>query len=255
MKNIKTLAGVFLLASLLLPAVTRAAFPGILQRYQLGYSFVMASADYEAHDKYSFTGVETDTTYKFKMNTKLAYGYTMGTYIPVTRLGRVSKLVVGVDYLYNILVWGSTVPRYGLGTGSTDIDFSGFTAQMALPVGLDFKWGCDALNVKNNKFCATVGFGAMPSYSLTALDFDVDIDPKLSVTPYAKLEAGVFAGICMKLRAVMSFGKFEYMDMKSSASGFGESSTKLTGTSNVTVSLLLMPFSFTWKKEEWWNTY
>lgn len=124
---------------------------------------------------------------------------------------------------------------------------------MALPIGLDFKFGCDALTVKNNRFCATLGVGALPTYSVTTLDNIPTLDGQFGVAPYAKVEAGIFAGICMKVRAIYSFGNTTYFD-KTDKTTFSSNSTTLVGKSNLTISLLVMPFSWAWDKEEWWNT-
>lgn len=245
-KSMQQFKGVLLLALLfIMPLCSSAKFPGILQRYQLGYTFVMNSAEYEAKNRVTLLNI--DTSFKRDMKTSAAFGVTMGTYVPLKRLGQSSMLVLGIDYMYNIMTWESKVPGL-LG----DVGFSGATAQMALPIGLDFKFGADALNVKNRRFCATLGAGVYPSYAITTLDYDFDIDPNFSVAPYVKAEAGIFAGICMKVRAIASFGKFTYMDYKSAD---GNSSSTMIGNTNFAISLLVMPFSFTWKEEEWWNTF
>lgn len=234
-----------------MPYCVSAKFPGVLQRYSLGYSFLFADGKYTGHDQ--FPGF-IDTTYDQNIHTTAAFGVTMGTYIPLKRLGRMSSMVLSIDYAYNAMVWGDAVPRYGMGF-TNQYDFSGATVQMALPVGIDFKWGNDAINVKNPRFCATVGVGAHPSYSITALDYTADITPSFSITPYVKFEAGVFAGICMKLRVLAAFGQFNYLDAKTDNGGGSSSSTKLVGSSNVSASIIFMPFSWTWKREEWYNTY
>ncbi len=155
------------------------------------------------------------------------------------------------------MLWDSKVPTFN-GNGFSDFTFSGGTVQMALPVGLDFKFGCDALGTKSRRFCTTLGFGVYPSYAMTSLDFNVDVDPNISVAPYAKFEVGIFAGICMKLRTIYSYGNFNYMEVNSTEKNeLGEMSSKttLTGKSNLTVSLLFMPFSWKWSRAEWWNTF
>ncbi len=231
-----------------------AQMPGILQRTQLGYSIVMNSAEYEVKQKITDPSFSKDTTYKYDMKTTASFGYTIGTYVPVTRLGRKSKLVWGVDFMYNMMLWDSKLRMYDAGGNFYDAPFSGATLQMALPTGLDFKFGCDALNVKNIRFCTTLGAGAFPSYSFTTLDQMSSIDPQFGIAPYAKFEVGVFAGICVKLRAMYTVGNLSYMDerVKNSVS---DTRSTLTGTSNLTLSLLVMPFSWSWSREEWWNTY
>jgi hypothetical protein len=243
MISIKKTLLVSSLALVSLPVVSSAKIPGLLQRFQLGYTFVMNTAELK--------NTTPDTSYSTSFNTSAAFGVTAGTYIPLKRLGRASSLALGIDYMYNMMTWKSKIPGFG-----GEIDFSGATAQMALPIGLDFKFGADALTVKNHRFCATLGAGAFPSYAVTVLDNSagLTIDPAFSVAPYVKAEVGIFAGICMKVRAIYTIGNVTYMDYKVTESG-ANYSTKFSGTSNLAVSLLIMPFSFKWQNEEWWNTY
>src|ERR1044072_2834641 len=107
--------------------------------------------------------------------------------------------------MYNLMTWKKDDNELGT--------FDGATVQMALPIGLDLKFGADALMVKDMHFCATIGAGAYPSYSLTSItDAPVTIDPVFSVAPYIKAEIGVNAGICMKVRALYAIGDLTYMD-------------------------------------------
>ena len=236
--------GVLLALLILSPVCSFAKFPGILSRFQLGYSFVMNSGTQTSKFPVSDT---KDTLIKRNFNTSAAFGVTAGTYIPLKRLGESSMLVLGIDYMYNMMTWKASTNN-----GET-IGFNGVTAQMALPIGLDFKFGADALNVKNRRFCATLGLGAFPSYALTAIDnTPLTIDPVFSVAPYVKAEVGVFAGICMKVRAIAAFGKIGYMEYSEKDT---KSSSEFYGNTNFAVSLLIMPFSFKWQQEEWWNTY
>ncbi len=249
----------FLLLSLLAIAFQSQAqrgFPGILQRYQVGYSFVVANAQYETKS-FFFSDLSTigniDTTYKGTLNTKATFGVTMGTYIPLKRLGQKSSLALGIDFLYNILTWEDKATNSFAG-------FDGFTAQASLPVGLDFKFGADAVTDKAIRFCATVGAGGSPSYSISTLtNGGFDIDPKFNITPYVKGEVGIFAGICMKVRAIYTFTDVNYLDYgpgrKTDPFFVSESNTKFIGKNTLTLSLIVMPFSWTWKRSEWWNTY
>jgi hypothetical protein len=78
------------------------------------------------------------------------------------------------------------------------------------------------------------------------------------VAPYVKAEVGIYAGICMKVRAMYAIGDLTYMDYKHSESGAGmetSGTAKLVGKSNFAISLLIMPFSYKWSTEDWWNTY
>jgi hypothetical protein len=135
-----------------------------------------------------------------------------------------------------------------------DYGISGMSMQVGLPVGGDFKFGCDAMLDKAHRFCSTIGAGVMPSAAVTA-DFD-NAGFGLGVTPYVKLEAGIMAGICMKLRVVATFGRMPFYDANTDLSGFedyAKTSATLIGKQSVTASLIFMPFSWGWKKAGWWN--
>jgi len=60
------------------------------------------------------------------------------------------------------------------------------------------------------------------------------------------------------VRMIYAIGDLAYMDYKESDNSMGietSSTAKLTGKSNMAISILIMPFSFKWKQEDWWNTY
>ena len=107
MRNSYKLVLALLTLVLSLPITSSAKFPGILQRYQLGYSFVMNSAEYKVKQKITVPDFAKDTNYSYDMKTSASFGVTMGTYVPIARLGRKSKLVWGIDYMYNMMLWDS----------------------------------------------------------------------------------------------------------------------------------------------------
>ena len=235
--QIKALFFLILLAG---PLSSFAKFPGLLQRFQLGYSFLSNTAELS----------NTSFPETYEMKTNAAWGFTAGTFIPIKRMGGASSLNLGIDYMYNMMTWKST-----LSTQFGDLLFDGATVQMALPIGLDFKFGADALQVKTYRFCGTLGAGAYPSYALsTVTGSPISIDPVFAFAPYVKAEVGIYAGICMKVRALYAIGDLEYMSAKETADN-SSPTTKLTGKSNLAISLLIMPFSYKWQEEDWWNTY
>jgi hypothetical protein len=235
-------------------ALAQKKMPGFLQRLHLGYSILQNSATLKTHQLVITDNFMKDTSYSTDMKTSGSFGFTIGTYVPLKRLGLKSSLNLGVDYMYNMMLWKSKYKSYdGLGN-TVDMPFTGGTLQMALPIGLDVKFGCDAVTEKSIRFCATLGAGAFSTYSLTVLDQVSNIGGKFSVAPYVKAEVGVFAGICMKVRAVYAIGSLSYMDV-TDKSDYGKASNQLNGTSNLTLSLLIMPFSWSWHRDEWWNTY
>lgn len=243
--NKQPLKALLIIALLSASFSCQAKFPGLLSRFQLGYSFLSNSADYKTKDDLP----------SYKMNTSASWGFTAGTYVPLTRLGSSGSLALGIDYMYNLMTWKSNIKVPDVG----EFLFEGTTAQMALPIGLDFKFGSDALQLRTPRMCGTVGAGVYPSYALTTITGSpLTIDPTFAVAPYIKAEIGIFAGICMKVRMIYAIGDLNYMDYKKTEEFMGVTSTetaKLTGKSNMAISLLIMPFSYKWSTENWWNTY
>lgn len=235
-------------------ATVSAKIPGLLQRTHLGYSVLFNQAEFKVRQAIITPDFVKDTNYKYNMNTSGSFGFTIGTYVPISRLGEKSILAFGVDYMYNMMLWDTKLKTYDYAGNYYDAPFSGGTLQMALPVGLDFKFGADAMTDKAIRFCATLGAGALPSYSLTALDQVNNIDGQFGIAPYGKVELGIFAGICMKIRAVYSYGNLSYMD-DTRHDEFSKTRSQLIGKSNLTLSLLVMPFSWGWSRAEWWNTF
>jgi len=228
--------------------------PGFLARYQLGYNFVSTSADYRGkfttYDPNTFSDTARYRTGNVK--TSVAYGITTGTYFPLSRMSSNSSLALDVNYIYNFMLWkGIGDGLYGEAVGW---DFSGVTVQMGLPIGLDAKFGADATMNKNQRFCFTFGAGVLPSYSFTS--FEDGSGAQFSVSPYAKIETGIFAGICMKARLTYVFSKIPYI---SKNNGFGGVYDKLlsdftmTGKSTLMIGFVIMPFSWAWRDNGWWN--
>ncbi|HTM65743.1 MAG TPA: hypothetical protein VL093_05460 [Flavipsychrobacter sp.] len=245
-------------AILFLPFSSFAKFPGVISHLQLGYSFLSNKADYTSTFMLKGFGQgDVDTAYKpYEMETTLSWGFTAGTYFPLKRLGQATSLCLNVDYMYNLMTWKSKVPGFAY---ENNFELDGATVQMALPIGLDIKYGAHAVSLKHPRFCGAIGAGVYPSYALTTLTgVPITLDPAFSVAPYVKAEVGIYAGICMKVRAMYAIGDLTYMDYKHSESGGGidtKGTAKLVGKSNFAISLLIMPFSYKWSTEDWWNTY
>jgi len=221
------------------------------KRIEIGYSFCMTAATYTYHattfDESTISLI--DTTYREKIRTKGGFGATVGTYFPVAPIGEKGSLAISLSYLYNALLWEGTSFSYSTGSEGTTSSGSG-TIEMALPVGLDYKFGCDALLDKSKRFCYSVGVGAYPS--LTATVYKDEAGAGFHVLPYLKGEVGIFAGICMKVRATYAFGNIKYISYNDSY-GNVQSETSLKGKSALTLSLILMPFSWKWEKQDWWR--
>ncbi|MBS1771657.1 MAG: hypothetical protein JST82_02265 [Bacteroidetes bacterium] len=246
------LTAVCLLLSLVASAQYNKRGKG-LSRFEIGYNYVMTSADYQGNflsTKADFT--DTTITRTGNVKTSFAYGVTMGTYFPVKR-GRNGCLAIDLDFNYNFMLWkGIGDGLYGTTVGW---DFSGVTIQAGLPVGLEYKFGCDGTYDRSKRMCFSLGAGVYPSYSLTSFEDGAGV--QFNASPYAKAELGIFAGICMKLRVTAAMTNVDYI---SQTNGFGGmydkylSNFTLKGKPTIMCGLIFMPFSWMWGHDGWWNT-
>jgi len=231
---------------------------GVLQHLEIGGSASFSSTTYNGSERlYSETGIKTDSSLVFKtktINPGMSVGGFVGTYFPVAHVGKRGALAISVAAVANMISWSkiadTTYGAYGNG-------ITGTTLNTALPIGLDIKWGCEARQSRNYAICYTLGAGVYPSYSMTSItDFanKTETNNVFNVNPYFKAEVGILAGICIKLRAMYSLGNIQYINAMNKVDATTPGTFTLTGKNTMTVSLVIMPFSYTWKKYGWWNT-
>ena len=253
--NLKTL-GLILLVSL--PISSFAQSKGV-QRFQIGYYFPMTKAVYTER-ALTQTGLDDDEVSN-TVRTKGGFGITLGHFFPVAKIGQKSSLNISLDFLYNLMVWdakmiGESEYDYTTGEYSTgdDLGISAATVHWGLPVGVDFKTGGEAILDRGSRLSLTMGTGIYPSMNVTAFESNAGI--KMKIQPYLKAEVGMFAGINWKVRALYAFGKLDYINFSTTSSGVGyayESTASLVSMSTFTLSLMVMPGSFKWGRNEWWN--
>ncbi len=261
-------------ASLLMAAGTQQAqarfeLPNFIKRWELGYSYSMAFANYKSVERAHVPNSDKvfETNIDKNVRSTFGYGGFTGTYIPVTKMGNSALLAVGINMAYNAFLWDYVSPTFQ--SWKTDIDgnivganfdddlaglgFSGVSIQMAVPVSLDVKFGAEASLQKGAKWTATLGVGAYPSGSMTA-DFG-NAGFGFGVSPFVKGEIGVKGGILWKLRVQYAMGNIPFYTGNNSVNeAMGLSSnSELIGKGVATVSLVLMPFSWNFQEDGWWN--
>jgi hypothetical protein len=235
-------------------------FPGVLKNYEIGYGYSKTWAELKRKEKTVRPGDGRvyDTTTTMDVSSKFGFSAATGTIIPLKQLGLKSKLALGINVIYNGYVWdyptvsGATLTdsgihyNYGLG-------FGGATLNAGLALSADFKFGCDAMMDKRIRWAWTGGVGVLPSVSVTS-DFD-NADLTFGVQPFVKTEVGIFGGILWKLRLMYAMGNLKYIDSKPALGLFDNSTstTQLLGKGNFTVSVIVMPLSFMYKKSAWYN--
>jgi hypothetical protein len=90
-------------------------------------------------------------------------------------------------------------------------------------------------------------FGGASSYLATQKQAPV------TAIPFVKIEAGYFAGIAFKLRGVAYFGDANFVD-RPTGKIFGDDvlTTKTHSGYGYQLSLIIMPFAYGWRTEEWY---
>lgn len=221
---------------------SEARLPNALTRFQVGYSYPRAKADYRL--------TLDDTSIFETVTTKGGFGATIGTHIPISKFGDATMIALTIDGLYNLLVWDMEPVNDVYNTNtvgySNQYEITGGSVQLSVPIGLDLKFGCEAALEKSKGACFSFGAGAMPTAALTA--YQDNAGAIIRLQPYVKAEFGVMAGICMKIRAIYAMGKFDYINVKNDAGDIDTYGASLTSKSTLTLSLLLMPFSYSWPK-------
>lgn len=240
-------------------------WPGAVKNIEIGYGWTKTWADYDRVIKaVREDGKAFDTTISMQVSSKTGISGAFGTSIPLKRLGWHSRLHLGLNFIYNSYLWdyptanGAALSDSGVVYDySRSLLFSGLSLNYGLAISADFKFGADGMMDKRYRWSWTGGVGVMPSMNLTS-DFDA-ADFTFGVQPFVKTEVGLRAGIVWKLRLTYQAGTLKYLDVKPKDSFFGipnaEQTTRLTGRGNFGVALIVMPFSWTYKKSYWYNTY
>lgn len=236
-------------------------WPGAVQNIELGYGWATSSADYIRHDRIvREDGKVYDTTFSNSVHSKSGFSAILGTSLPLRRLGRVSSLNLGVDAVYNNFTWDY---QYPIGINTTDSGlvyryhddstFKGKTMNAGLAVSLDFKFGVDAMRDKNYRWGWTGGVGLFSSVNKTS-DAGND-DMTYGFQPFVKTEVALRAGMVWKLRMMYAFGNVDYYKTNGNLFGNSNSTSEVTlqGKGTFSVSLLIMPFSFTYARSAWYS--
>lgn len=256
--NSKLFTNAIVCLCLLVPFASNAQW---YNRLEVGYSYVTATGHYSGKSGFydedlNFLG---DTSIDRKISAKAGAGYYLSLYVPVKRVGPKSMWAIDMGITYNEFIWeelnqGFTADgSYFNVTGFPDL--FGATLSVGAPVSLDYKIGPDAVCSKRRRVGCTFGAGIIPTYNITAL-IGIDnagIGAGMSVNPFVKGELALFGGICWKFRCTYSFGNVPYIDQTKNDLAFTSGPFKVTGKSNMMLSFVIMPFSWHWKEEQWFN--
>ncbi|MBL7719538.1 MAG: hypothetical protein JNL72_11920 [Flavipsychrobacter sp.] len=244
--------------------VSEAKFPGFFSHFELGFTYPMATARFEGYNPvYSITGSGDlgvslgDTFVSRNVTSKLAYGAYIGSSIRLKRTGVASALSLHIDIVENAYVWENLYKAFSVDGSEYDLSNSVIAVgyQIGVPVSLDYKFGAGAMGSKNYRLTGSFGVGGMPAAYFMVAESAGNVGGGFSfaTTPFVKAEVGVMAGICIKVRGLVSFGAVPWIN--ESKSFFSESTGgfKVTGQTTAMFSLVIMPFSWAWKKAGWWD--
>ena len=229
-------------------------------RYEIGGGLVMPSG--------SFTGVVrvVDAGGEFKGDSTASrklpgsgFGGGIGLCLPFKATGHISCWAVAAQLTANMYTWSDlnqTMNTSGTYKASTP-SLNAATMQVCLPIGIDYKIGNDAILTKRLPMGATFGLGVIPQIMMTNLQGVSGYTPQYgySCLPYAKFDWSVFTGFCWKIRAMYSMGNVNLMDVNRSLNNLTDGPFKFSSTSQLSLSLIIMPFSGGWKEYTWYNTF
>jgi hypothetical protein len=240
--------------------------PDFMKRYEIEFGYPITFAQYKRSDVFTnpITKNQENVNYTANIRSKFSYAANIGYSFPFGRIGNRGRPAIAVGFNSNFVAFDSPTPvlnQYGSYDLQESFLISSIVTQLALPIGLDLKFGCDGMTDKKYTFCSAVGAGIYPYYNISLDAGDINSTGTLGlqngVLPYIRGEVGLFAGICMKLRGTLVLGNMTYIDGKASTFNNPNDSynISLKGKTTATISLVFLPLSWLWKKSEWWNTY
>jgi len=233
-----------------------------LQRYEIGFSYILPAGEYSGVTQVrdGNNNYYGDTTIKRKLTGSQAFGASIGISVPFTGLGHISCLAMDVQLMISQYEWDDLNETYALGGNSfskPSTPLNAVTQQVSLPIGISYHVGCDVIKTRRLPLGAAFGVGLIPQYNMTALEGVNNSynGSSISVTPYAKAEFAFLFGICFKIRAMYTMGNVPLMDVNTNLGKLTDGPFSIGSTSNLSLSLILMPFSFSWHETDWYNTY
>ncbi len=230
------------------------------KRYEISGTYVLPQGEIAGVvPVYDGSGYFKGDTTITRPATGMGFGGSIGLSLPFKATGHISCWAANIALMGNMYQWKDLNQSYSV-DGSYKVRtpaLSATTIQVALPIGIEYKAGCDAIQSKRLSLCTSLGGGFMPHFNMTSLEGVSNIDTKYSFgfSPFVKVEGGFFAGMCMKVRLLYTMGNITLIDVNKSISGITDGPFKITSTSNIMVSLIFMPFSVSWRETNWWNTH
>ncbi len=237
---------------------------GDLQRYEIAFNVNMPSGSFEGVQRVTTDGTYGgyylgDTTIKRDLSS-MGFGGSIGLSLPFKATGHISCWAMAIQLGVNMHTWtnlNSTYKFDGTLVSPTDNALTASTMQVHLPIGIDWKVGNDAIKSQRLALGASMGLGVIPQLNMTSASTGQNIRSNygFGCTPYAKVEGNFRLGWVFKLRAMYSMGDISLLRVNKRIDGYTDGPFSIISTSNLTFSLVIMPFSGSWRETDWWNTW
>lgn len=188
-----------------------------------------------------------------RINSAMSTTFTEGFYFPFDGITNKKGMGLDVATTLNLLSWNVGDIKYDENNYVTE---TGLSYQAMIPIALCYKSGGENTLRKCHKDLFTAGVGVAPTMAITKV---VDVDGGFYVRKFVFVEFGYYAGIAFKLRVNAFLDKMTLVNIQGTdlastsadkivSNSYGVVDTKVIGKPGINVSLLLMPYSFQWKK-------
>jgi hypothetical protein len=270
MNLIRKACVVFALLIALLPSLSFAQYQHTVdpfwrnlknpKRYELGGSIIMPSSTFTGVVRVNGPGgsYKGDTTASRALPGS-GIGVLIGLNLPFKATGHISCWAVAAQLMANMYTWSDLNQTLGADGSykAHSTPLNGSTTQAALPIGIDYKIGNDAILTKRLPFGASFGVGVMPQLTMTTLEGISGFTAQYGYgcTPYAKFDVSVFTGLCWKLRFMYSMGNINLIDVNHKIANLNDGPFTISQGSQFMASFVIMPFSGGWREYAWYNTH
>lgn len=236
-----------------------------LRRWEIGVNGYLANGTFDGVTR--ITGYNNyfiaDSTLKRNLKANFGYGATIGVNVPFAAAGHISVWAFSFNAVANMYSWSAlnqTKSISGDYTTPANNELKANCIQVGLPVSVDYKIGCDAINSQRLVWGGTFGVGAMPHINITSFDPSTLNDylpaqQNIGINPYAKAELSLYMRMCIKLRVMYTFGNVELMNVSQAIPGYTDGPFKMYNRNSLMLSFIIMPFSGHWGEYGWYNTY
>ena len=233
-----------------------------LGRYEIGVNGTFAQGTFDGVVRETgYSGQYLgDKTTKRNISAIPGFGGDLGIAIPFAATGHISIWAFSMHLMLNEYAFNDLNKTHDIDSGYKAFPkpLNASVLQVGVPVGIDWKVGCDAICSKRLVFGAAFGAGFIPHFNVTSLNDSMKaVVPQQSIgfNPYIKAEGSFFRSTCIRLRLMYTMGNVELMSTGAKIPVYNDGAFKVTNNSQFVVSLLFIPFANRWHESAWYNDY